>query len=72
VEAVNAAYELLRALGTPELQEHALQGLRLSLSKLRGAQGIELINPSIVISGRDAFGLTFGDRALEIWERLEA
>ena len=72
VEAVNAAYELLRALGTPELQEHALQGLRLSLSKLRGAQGIERINPSIVISGRDAFGLTFGDRALEIWERLEA
>lgn len=70
--ALNAASELLQALDTPRLQVRALQGIRLSAAKPRGTQGIESVNPTIVVSGRDAFGLTFGDKAAEIWERLEA
>lgn len=70
-EACEAASQLLRALHAPTLQERALLGIRLSTARPHGMQGINSVNLTIVVSGREAFDMTFGDKSAEVWERLE-
>lgn len=67
-----AASEMFKALAEPNLQTRAVQGIRLSAAKPRGVAGVETVNLTLTVAGREAFDLTFGTRSKGIWQLLQA